>query len=138
MLTLAGVIVLDVLPGLIIGVVLSILLVVYRDSRIPLSVLGADPAEPPIDPAAPGDRSAHCRDDTPAPASQVGARLAGAGSDGLYLLGTQANGGCSHSGIKVGTVAAAGMDTICGDRARSPASSIVNGEVSTRPVLEGR
>jgi sulfate permease, SulP family len=46
MLTLAGVIVLDVLPGLIIGVVLSILLVVYRDSRIPLSVLGADPAVP--------------------------------------------------------------------------------------------
>jgi sulfate permease, SulP family len=46
MLTLAGVIVLDVLPGLIIGVVLSILLVVYRNSRIPLSVLGADPAVP--------------------------------------------------------------------------------------------
>ena len=46
MLTLAGVIVLDVLPGLIIGVVLSILLVVYRDSRVPLSVLGADPAVP--------------------------------------------------------------------------------------------
>jgi SulP family sulfate permease len=44
--TLTGVIVLDVLPGLIIGVVLSILLVVYRDSRIPLSVLGADPAVP--------------------------------------------------------------------------------------------
>ena len=46
MLTLAGVIILDVLPGLIIGVVLSILLVVYRDSRMPLSVLGADPAVP--------------------------------------------------------------------------------------------
>ena len=46
MLTLAGVIVLDVLPGLIIGVVLSILLVVYRNSRIPLSVLAADPAVP--------------------------------------------------------------------------------------------
>ncbi len=46
MLTLAGVVVLDVLPGLIIGVVLSILLVVYRDSRIRLSVLGADPAVP--------------------------------------------------------------------------------------------
>ena len=46
MLTLAGVIVLDVLPGLIIGVVLSILLVVYRDSRPALSVLGADHAVP--------------------------------------------------------------------------------------------
>jgi SulP family sulfate permease len=46
MLTLAGVVVLDVLPGLIIGVVLSILLVVYRDSRIRLSVLGADPVVP--------------------------------------------------------------------------------------------
>jgi SulP family sulfate permease len=45
-LTLAGVIVLDVLPGLIIGVVSSILLVVYRDSRLPISVLGADPAAP--------------------------------------------------------------------------------------------
>ena len=43
MLTLSGVVILDVLPGLIIGVVLSILLVVYRDSRIPISVLGADP-----------------------------------------------------------------------------------------------
>jgi sulfate permease, SulP family len=46
MLTLGGVVVLDVLPGLIIGVVLSILLVVYRDSKIPLSVLGADPTVP--------------------------------------------------------------------------------------------
>jgi MFS superfamily sulfate permease-like transporter len=45
-LTLGGVIFLDVLPGLIIGVVLSILLVVYRNSRIPLSILGADPAVP--------------------------------------------------------------------------------------------
>jgi MFS superfamily sulfate permease-like transporter len=46
MTTLAGVIVLDVLPGLIIGVVFCILLVVYRDSRLRLSVLGADPAVP--------------------------------------------------------------------------------------------
>ena len=46
MLTLAGVIILDVPTRLIIGVVLSILLVVYRDSRLPLSVLGADPAVP--------------------------------------------------------------------------------------------
>ena len=45
-LTLAGLIILDVLPGLIIGVVLSILLVVYRDSRIPVSILGADPVVP--------------------------------------------------------------------------------------------
>ncbi len=42
MLTLLGVVVLDVLPGLIIGVVLSILLVVYRASRMPVSALGAD------------------------------------------------------------------------------------------------
>ena len=46
MLTLAGVITLDVLPGLIIGVVCCILLVVYRNSRLPLSVLGPDPAVP--------------------------------------------------------------------------------------------
>jgi high affinity sulfate transporter 1 len=46
MLTLVGVIVLDVLPGLIIGVVFCILLVIYRNSRLPLSVLGADPAVP--------------------------------------------------------------------------------------------
>ena len=44
MLTLGGVIVLDVLPGLIIGVVVSLLLVFYRSSRLGLSVLGADPA----------------------------------------------------------------------------------------------
>ncbi len=44
--TLAGVIVLDVLPGLIIGVVFCILLVIYRASRLTLSVLGADPAVP--------------------------------------------------------------------------------------------
>ncbi len=46
MVTLGGVIVLDVLPGLIIGVVLSILLVAYRASRIPVSELGADPDVP--------------------------------------------------------------------------------------------
>ncbi len=46
MLTLGGVIVFDVLPGLIIGVVVSLLLVFYRSSRLGLSVLGADPASP--------------------------------------------------------------------------------------------
>ena len=46
MLTLGGVITLDVLPGLIIGVVLSILLLVYRGSRLRLSVLGTDSAFP--------------------------------------------------------------------------------------------
>lgn len=45
-LTLGGVIILDVLPGLIIGVVCCTLLVVYRASRIPVSVLGADPEVP--------------------------------------------------------------------------------------------
>jgi high affinity sulfate transporter 1 len=42
-LTLAGVLVLDVLPGLVIGVVSMILLVVYHASRAQLSVLGAAP-----------------------------------------------------------------------------------------------
>jgi sulfate permease, SulP family len=46
MVTLTGVIVLDVLPGLIIGVAFCTLLVVYRASRVPLSRLGADPAVP--------------------------------------------------------------------------------------------
>jgi SulP family sulfate permease len=46
MLTLLGVIILDVLPGLVIGVTASILLLVYRASRPPLSVMGADPAVP--------------------------------------------------------------------------------------------
>jgi MFS superfamily sulfate permease-like transporter len=46
MLTLLGVITLDVLPGLVIGVTASILLLVYRASRPPLSVMGADPAVP--------------------------------------------------------------------------------------------
>jgi SulP family sulfate permease len=41
--TIAGVVVLDVLPGLVIGVVLSILLLVGRASRPRLSVLGALP-----------------------------------------------------------------------------------------------
>jgi sulfate permease, SulP family len=45
MLTLGGVVVLDVLPGLILGVVLSLLLLVYRASRPNLSVLGVDPAD---------------------------------------------------------------------------------------------
>ncbi|MBB2940645.1 high affinity sulfate transporter 1 [Actinoplanes lutulentus] len=46
MLTLAGVIVLDVLPGLILGVGTSLLLLVYRASKPRLSVLGADPHDP--------------------------------------------------------------------------------------------
>jgi MFS superfamily sulfate permease-like transporter len=41
--TIAGVVVLDVLPGLVIGVVLSILLLVGRASRPRISVLGALP-----------------------------------------------------------------------------------------------
>jgi SulP family sulfate permease len=43
--TIAGVVVLDVLPGLVIGVVLSILLLVGRASRPRLSVLGALPGD---------------------------------------------------------------------------------------------
>jgi MFS superfamily sulfate permease-like transporter len=46
MLTLGGVIVFDVLPGLVIGVGVSILLLVYRESRPHISILGADPAAP--------------------------------------------------------------------------------------------
>jgi high affinity sulfate transporter 1 len=45
-LTLVGVITLDVLPGLVIGVTASILLLVYQASRPPLSILGGDPAVP--------------------------------------------------------------------------------------------
>ena len=65
MVTLGGVIVLDVLPGLIIGVVLSILLVAYRASRIPVSELGADPAVPGATSTstvtrAPSPSQAHC------------------------------------------------------------------------------
>jgi sulfate permease, SulP family len=43
MLTLLGVIVLDVLPALILGVVVALLLLVYRASRPQISLLGADP-----------------------------------------------------------------------------------------------
>ena len=46
MITLLGVIILDVLPGLVIGVILSILVLVYRASRPTFSVLGADPDTP--------------------------------------------------------------------------------------------
>jgi sulfate permease, SulP family len=46
MITLLGVVVLDVLPGLVIGVILSILVLVYRASRPTFSVLGADPDMP--------------------------------------------------------------------------------------------
>ncbi len=42
-LTLIGVITLDVLPGLVIGVILSLLVLVYRASRPVLAVMGADP-----------------------------------------------------------------------------------------------
>jgi MFS superfamily sulfate permease-like transporter len=47
-LTLAGVVVLDVLPGLLIGVGASILLLVYRASQPHVSMLGADPANPGV------------------------------------------------------------------------------------------
>jgi len=43
MLTLFGVIVLDVLPALILGVVVALLLLIYRASRPQISMLGADP-----------------------------------------------------------------------------------------------
>jgi len=43
MLTLLGVIVLDVLPALILGVVVALLLLIYRASRPQISMLGADP-----------------------------------------------------------------------------------------------
>jgi sulfate permease, SulP family len=46
MITLLGVITLDVLPGLVIGVVASILLLVYRASRPIFSVMGSDPQVP--------------------------------------------------------------------------------------------
>jgi MFS superfamily sulfate permease-like transporter len=46
MITLLGVITLDVLPGLVIGVVASILLLVYRASRPRFSVMGSDPDLP--------------------------------------------------------------------------------------------
>jgi sulfate permease, SulP family len=43
MVTLLGVIVLDVLPALILGVVIALLLLIYRASRPRISMLGADP-----------------------------------------------------------------------------------------------
>jgi sulfate permease, SulP family len=46
MVTLLGVITLDVLPGLVIGVTASILLLVYRASRPRFSVMGSDPLLP--------------------------------------------------------------------------------------------
>jgi SulP family sulfate permease len=46
MITLASVIVFDVLPALIIGVTTSILLLVYRASRPRVSILGTSPALP--------------------------------------------------------------------------------------------
>jgi sulfate permease, SulP family len=46
MLTLAGVIVIDVLPGLVIGVVTALVLLIYRASRPAISVLGANPSSP--------------------------------------------------------------------------------------------
>jgi high affinity sulfate transporter 1 len=46
MVTLAGVVVLDVLPGLLIGVILSLILYVGRASRPNVSVLGSDPQVP--------------------------------------------------------------------------------------------
>jgi SulP family sulfate permease len=46
MLTLGGVVVFDVLPGLGLGVGASILLLVYRESRPQISVLGEDPEHP--------------------------------------------------------------------------------------------
>jgi high affinity sulfate transporter 1 len=45
-LTLTGVVVLDVLPGLILGVTVALVLLIYRSSRPTVSVLGADPATP--------------------------------------------------------------------------------------------
>jgi sulfate permease, SulP family len=46
LMALLGVVVLDVLPGLLIGIILSILLLVYRASRPPISLMGADPEVP--------------------------------------------------------------------------------------------
>ena len=60
--TLVGVITLDVLPGLVIGVVSMLLLVVYNASRPHLSVLGAVPGTP----GAYGDIGRH-PDYTPIP-----------------------------------------------------------------------
>ena len=46
MATLVAVITLDVLPALIIGIVFSLALLIYRASRPHVSVLGANPASP--------------------------------------------------------------------------------------------
>jgi high affinity sulfate transporter 1 len=48
LITLAGVVVIDVLAGLIIGVILSIVLFIARASRPRVSVLGNDPAVPGV------------------------------------------------------------------------------------------
>jgi sulfate permease, SulP family len=48
MLTLGGVIVFDVLPGLLIGVVTALVLLIYRGSRPPISFLGSDPRTPDV------------------------------------------------------------------------------------------
>ncbi|HSC73511.1 MAG TPA: SulP family inorganic anion transporter, partial [Gaiellaceae bacterium] len=45
-LTFAGVVLVDVLPGMIIGLVASLLLVIYRSSQAHLSVLGRQPGVP--------------------------------------------------------------------------------------------
>ena len=45
-LTFAGVVLVDVLPGMIIGLVVSLLLVIYRSSQAHLSVLGRQPGVP--------------------------------------------------------------------------------------------
>jgi high affinity sulfate transporter 1 len=46
MITLAGVIVLNVLPGLILGVATALVLLIYRSSRPQISILGADRSIP--------------------------------------------------------------------------------------------
>lgn len=45
-LSFAGVVLIDVLPGMVIGIVTSMLLVIYRSSRPHLAVLGRDPGVP--------------------------------------------------------------------------------------------
>jgi sulfate permease, SulP family len=45
MITFGGVIVIDVLPGLVIGVVMALVLLIYRASRPPLALLGTNPGE---------------------------------------------------------------------------------------------
>jgi sulfate permease, SulP family len=47
-LTMGGVVILDILPGLIIGVVTSLVLFVYVASRPPISVLGQEPGAPGV------------------------------------------------------------------------------------------